>query len=77
MSIQKRSKVVAINGFISVMYNGEKCRTAAYRNYSERKKIIDNFKTLKLPVDKWYYVIEPNVEDLKRSTACKEINDML
>jgi len=77
MSIQKRSKVVAINGFISVMYNGEKCRTAAYRNYSERKKIIDNFKTLKLPVDKWYYVIEPNAEDLKRSTACKNINDLL
>ena len=77
MSIQKRSKVVAINGFISVMYNGEKCRTAAYRNYSERKKIIDNFKTLKLPVDNWYYVIEPNVEDLKRSTDCKNINDML
>ena len=48
MSIQKRSKVVAINGFISVMYNGEKCRTAAYRNYSERKKIIDNFKNLEV-----------------------------
>lgn len=77
MSIQKRSKVVAINGFISVMYNGEKCRTAAYRNYSERKKIIDNFKTLKLPVNKWFYVIEPNVEELKRSTTCKNINDML
>jgi hypothetical protein len=77
MSIQKRSKVVAINGFISVMYNGEKCRTAAYRNYSERKKIIDNFKTLKLPVNQWYYVIEPNVEELKRSITCKNINDML
>ena len=77
MSIQKRSKVVAINGFISVMYNGEKCRTAAYRNYSERKKIIDNFKTLKLPVDKWYYVIEPNTTDLRHSQTCRKINDML
>jgi hypothetical protein len=74
---QKRSKVVSINGFISIMYNGEKCRTAHYRNYSERKKIIDNFKTLKLPVNQWYYVIEPNADDLKRSKTCKKINDLL
>jgi hypothetical protein len=77
MQKRKQSKVVAINGFISVMYNDVKHRTTHYRNYSERMKIIDNFKTLKLPINKWYYVIEPNTEDLKHSSTCKKINDLL
>jgi hypothetical protein len=77
MSIHKRSKVVKINGYISIMYNDEKHKTTHYRNYSERKKIIDNFKTLRLPVNQWYLVIEPNTEDLKRSTDCKKINNLL
>lgn len=77
MPIQKRSKVVAINGFISIYYNGEKHRTAHYRNFAERKQIIETFKKTKLPVNVWHILIEPNVKDLKRSTECKKINDSL
>lgn len=76
MPIQKRSRVVSINGFISIMYKGERHHITHYRNFKDRKEIIERFKKLKFATE-WHIVIEPNTEDLKRSKVCKQINESL